>query len=140
VEAYAAADCALMRSGKASVLQAGVYFPDMIKTWADDLDATGSLPADHETDWQAAMTRVWQPIQLVITTASDSGSVDAILEEDWCRRGRGGLVCFVLGMKWWRTHLTRSPNVDSLNGWLDILSEMTDAFTIIAGAESLYVL
>ncbi|KAJ7868019.1 hypothetical protein B0H14DRAFT_2572512 [Mycena olivaceomarginata] len=118
VEAYAAADY-------------------MIKTWADDLDATGSLPADHQTDWQAAMTRVWQPIQLVITAASDSGSVDAILEEDWCRCGRGGLVCFVLGMKWWRTHLTRSPNVDSLNGWLDILSEMTGAFTIIAGAESL---
>ncbi|KAJ6538404.1 hypothetical protein B0H10DRAFT_1971552 [Mycena sp. CBHHK59/15] len=74
--------------------------------------------------------------QILVTNSKKAETVDAILEEDWCHRGRGGLVCFVLGMKWWRLSMQRTNDKTSLAAWMNVLSEMEAAFRMIVEAKS----
>jgi hypothetical protein len=137
VEAYAGADSALMRSGKLPSVLANDTFPDRVKRWAENPDSTMDYQDGDHASWEAEMLQVWNPIHSSITAATNPTSIDTLLDQDWCRRGRGGLVCFVVGMKWWRTSLTASENEVSFNSWRTLLSEMTAAFKVISSAGSL---
>ncbi|KAJ7504699.1 hypothetical protein B0H11DRAFT_1905306 [Mycena galericulata] len=117
-EAYAGADSALIRSGKPSTASAFDAFPEA-STWATQI------------------TGVWRLISTAITAAVDADAIDTLLNQDWCRRVRGGLVCMVLGMKWWGVHIQISRDEDAHRNWSTILEEMSAAFKVIAGAESL---
>ncbi|KAJ6537343.1 hypothetical protein B0H10DRAFT_1971814 [Mycena sp. CBHHK59/15] len=100
-------------------------------------DQNGDLPDLDATHWAAEMQRVWEPVQILVTNSKKAETVDAILEEDWCRHGRGSLVCFVLGMKWWRMSMLRTNDETSLVAWMNVLSEMEDAFRMIEEAKYL---
>lgn len=135
VEAYAGADIALMRSGKAPRLLAADDFPEAVKTWSGATKATtGDYPAD-ETDWIAVMGDVWARVQADV--AASVQDLNAILDKDWARRGRGGLVCLVLGMKWWRISIQRSMDEGSLKNWDEALGAINDVFKVISGLPSL---
>ncbi|KAF8206625.1 hypothetical protein K438DRAFT_2086115 [Mycena galopus ATCC 62051] len=135
-EGYAAADSALTRSGKAPALSAIDVFPDSIRTWATSGKETAEYPPGDPTDWNAEMTEVWKLIKCEITAAKRAKTTDNLLNRDWCRRGRGGLVCLVLGMKWWRTSLMLSPSEASMQIWLSTIVDMTAAFALVSSADS----
>ncbi|KAJ6556081.1 hypothetical protein B0H19DRAFT_1071214 [Mycena capillaripes] len=135
-EAYAAVDCALMRSGKPPRILAMGGISQSLKRWVESQDASGNYPMADTTDWRTQMTEIWAPIHAMVVTATESQRKDAILAQDWCRRGRGGIVCLVLGMKWWRISIQLPRDMESLQAWFKMLSEMTVAFAVISGAES----
>jgi hypothetical protein len=82
------------------------------------------------------MKRVSSTIQATVQTAQSEEDLDSILDADWCRRGRGGMVCVVLGMKWWRMSFT-SKDSTQLGEWGTILTDLTSSFKIITEAKSM---
>ncbi|KAJ7019018.1 hypothetical protein C8F04DRAFT_1276775 [Mycena alexandri] len=137
VEAYAALDCALIRSGKASQLLASELFPEVLQDWSRQLDVDGNLPIGDDTDWEKAMGTIAEMIAAGITSAQKAKDLDRILEETWSRRGKGGLVCVVLGMKWWRVSLIGSNNEDQLVVWTARVRELTASLKTLTKAKSI---
>ncbi|KAK6988501.1 hypothetical protein R3P38DRAFT_2573191 [Favolaschia claudopus] len=136
-EAYATLDSALIRSGKPSQHSALEIFPDQIQNWVRASDGDGNRPRNDKTNWGDEMTQLWNATKPK-AVAAEAGNLDGILDEDWCRRGRGGIVCIVLGMKWWGLSLLASEDQEQLlEAWSDVVLEMTASFKVIGGAPSL---
>jgi hypothetical protein len=137
VEAYATVHAALVQSGKPAQLRAPKMFPEALDAWSHTTDPDGNLQAGDDTDWDQKMQRVCKEIVAKVKAASAGKNLDPILEEDWCRRGRGGIVCVTLGMKWWRMSLLTSKNKRSLDLWSAWVNEMTRTFKLITEAQSM---
>ncbi|KAJ7833445.1 hypothetical protein B0H14DRAFT_2800724 [Mycena olivaceomarginata] len=136
VETYAIVDCMLSRSGKPPQPHATNIFPEALQIWSQAADPDGNPSAEDETDWEEEMKRVSSTIQATVQTAQSEEDLDSILDADWCRRGRGGMVCVVLGMKWWRMSFT-SKDSTQLGEWGTILTDLTSSFKIITEAKSI---
>ncbi|KAJ7231587.1 hypothetical protein B0H12DRAFT_1077124 [Mycena haematopus] len=141
VEAYATIDAALVRSGKPPQLRAPEIFPEALDAWSHAPDVDGNVRMwDDDTNWEEEMEKVSREIITKVKTASGRENLDLILEEDWCRRGRGGIVCVVLGMKWWRISLLTSKdeqNKQSLKAWSALVVKLTTTFKLITEAKSI---
>jgi hypothetical protein len=135
VETYAAVDSALLRSGKPPQLQAIPIFPEALQTWARAADVDGNLPAADKSDWAKEIQDLWGAIRGRFDSAQSAGNLDSIFDEDWCRRGKGGLVCLVLGMKWWRTSLLPLTDDHQLGLWNTVLTDMMTVFKSITQAQ-----
>ncbi|KAJ7822886.1 hypothetical protein B0H14DRAFT_3470401 [Mycena olivaceomarginata] len=136
VETYAIVDCMLSRSGKPPQPHATNIFPEALQIWSQAADPDGNPSAEDETDWEEEMKGVSSTIQATVRTAQSEEDLDSILDADWCRRGRGGMVCVVLGMKWWRMSFT-SKDSTQLGEWGTILTDLTSSFKIITEAKSM---
>ncbi|KAJ7349414.1 hypothetical protein DFH08DRAFT_807903 [Mycena albidolilacea] len=98
----------------------------------------GSQPRwqSYETNWEEEMKHVSSTIQATVKTAQPEENLDSILDAEWSRRGRGGMVCVVLGMKWWRMSFS-SKDDKQLGDWETTLKDLVSAFKVIAEAKSL---
>ncbi|KAJ7765593.1 hypothetical protein B0H16DRAFT_1717507 [Mycena metata] len=135
-EAYITLDCLLIRSGKAPQLLVAEPFPEALQDWSRQLDVDGNLPIGNETDWETEMDAISGMITTSITSAQEAQDLDRVLEETWSRRGKGGLVCVVLGMKWWKLRLDLSGDQEQLI-WASRVRELTTNFKLLAEAKSM---
>ncbi|KAF7372220.1 hypothetical protein MVEN_00081400 [Mycena venus] len=137
VKTYAAVDSALVRRGKPSQLHAPHDFPEALQMWSQAKDADGNIPGENETDWAKEMQHLVKSLCDKVALAEEAQNVDNILDEDWCQRGKGGLVCIVLGMKWWRTSFLGSKDKHQLETWSVMLTNITETFKVIMEAYSI---
>ncbi|KAJ6459087.1 hypothetical protein C8R45DRAFT_942509 [Mycena sanguinolenta] len=137
VEAYATLDSMLIRSGKPLQIQAPESFLEVLQSWAQATDLDGNLPVGDATDWQKEMEILWQAIQDMVVPAHRPETVDSIYNQPWCCCGRGGLVCLVLGMKWWRLSLGQAKDKDHLKAWVEMVGKFTEIFRLIGQAKSM---
>ncbi|KAJ7637932.1 hypothetical protein DFH06DRAFT_1335574 [Mycena polygramma] len=137
VEAYVVLDSALVRSGKPPQVHATDFFPEVLGKWSRQVFLDGNFPVGDATDWEMEMQQVHDSMTAKVTAAQNAQNLDTILDEDWCRRGKGGIVCVVLGMKWWRMSLSDSADERQLGVWSAMLATMAAAFKIICQAQSI---
>jgi hypothetical protein len=107
-----------------------------LQIWSKAANPDGNPSAEDTTDWEEEMKRVSSTIQATVKTAQSEENLDSILNAEWCRQGRGGMVCVVLGMKWWRMSFSSKDN-KQLGEWGTILRDLTSAFKLITGAKSM---
>ncbi|KAJ7739274.1 hypothetical protein B0H14DRAFT_2990997, partial [Mycena olivaceomarginata] len=133
VETYAIVDCMMASPPQPHATN---IFPEALQIWSQAADPDGNPSAEDETDWEEEMKHVSSTIQATVQTAQSEEDLDSILDADWCRHGRGGMVCVVLGMKWWRMSFT-SKDSTQLGEWGTILTDLTSSFKIITEAKSI---
>ncbi|KAJ7153787.1 hypothetical protein C8R46DRAFT_1042164 [Mycena filopes] len=138
MEVYATLDSVLVRSGKAPQAHASNFYPEALQNWSRTSEADGNLVLSDNTDWADAMGSITQVIVDSIKSAQDANNLDRVLEEEWSRRGKGGLVCVVLGMKWWRLRLDSSTDEDSLAAWQARVDELAAGLKTLTTAQSMY--
>ncbi|KAJ7177712.1 hypothetical protein C8R46DRAFT_1029314 [Mycena filopes] len=138
MEVYATLDSVLVRSGKAPQAHASNFYPEALQNWSRTSEADGNLVLSDNTDWADAMGSITQVIVDSIKSAQDANNLDRVLEEEWSRRGKGGLVCVVLGMKWWRLRLDSSTDEDSLTAWQARVDELAAGLKTLTTAQSMY--
>lgn len=97
------------------------------------------MPLRDKTDLKGEMQSLWDTVSTEVGLARETGNLYDILDTDWCQRGKGGLVCLVLGMKWWRASLTTTEK-NKLEVWAALLRDMTAVFQLITEAKSMYVI